>query len=59
MAKEFLGAYAEPDLVERIVRECGLDYGRSKSQMVVVLLTEALDAREAKRPKVKGQVKNG
>jgi hypothetical protein len=49
MAKEMLGAYAESELVKRIERECKLDFNRPKSQMVVVLLTEALDARESIR----------
>lgn len=53
MAKEMIGAYAEKELVERIERECGLDFNRPKSQMMIVLMTEALDAREEKRGKVK------
>lgn len=53
MAKEVIGAYAEPELIARIERECKLDYGRSKSQMMIVLMTEALDARDAKRGKMK------
>jgi hypothetical protein len=53
MAKELLGAYVEEELVKRVERECQLDYGRPKSQMAVVLITEALDARDAKRGKMK------
>ncbi len=53
MAKEIIGAYAEPDLIARLERECKIDYGRSKSQMMTVLITEALDMRDAKRGKKK------
>lgn len=49
MAKEMLGAYAEREFVGRVERECELDFNRPKSQMMIILLTEALDAREAAR----------
>lgn len=49
MAKIMIGAYAEKDLHDRIEAECVRDFNRAKSQMMIILLTEALDARDAKR----------
>ncbi len=56
MAKEIIGAYAEPELIQRIMRECKIavpGMTLAKSQMMVLLMTEALDARDAKRGKKK------
>lgn len=51
MAKEMIGAYAEPELIREVERECLLDYNRPKSQMMIILIREALDARADKRGK--------
>ena len=59
MAKQMIGAYADDELVKRIDRECALDYSRPKSQMMTVLLTEALDARAAKRQKSRVDILTG
>ncbi len=47
--KLMIGAYLEPDLMERVERECSIDFARPKSQMMAILMTEALDARDAAR----------
>lgn len=47
--KLMIGAYLEPDLMERVEHECSLDFARPKSQMMAILMTEALDARDAAR----------
>lgn len=49
VAKQMIGAYADQELLDRIERECALDFNRPKSHMMLKLMTEALDARDAKR----------
>ena len=47
--KIMIGAYADLELNARIERECSLDFGRKKAPMMLMLLNEALNAREKAR----------
>jgi len=51
MKTTMIGAHADEKLNKRIERECMLDFGRKKAPMIIMLLTEALDARDAARGK--------